>query len=118
FEPMWECPRVFAFEEWDLGRLGDKPMSSKSIRTIANAPWGRKRYLLPLPILSILLLGTALASPGVLRMTVNVFHDDNLTILASVQPVVHPSGPTGKPVAPLTVPNNASPATRITVGTA
>src|SRR5207249_1741475 len=53
--------------------LGDRPMPSKSIRTFANAPWGRKRFLLPLPILSILLLGTALASPGVLRMTVNVY---------------------------------------------
>jgi len=115
---MWECPRVFAFEEWDLGRLGDKPMSSKSIRTFANAPWGRKRFLLPLPVLSILLLGTALASPGVLRMTVNVFSDTNLTILASVQNVVHPSGPTGKLVGLMTVTNHASTDTRITVGTA
>ncbi len=65
-------------------------MPSKSIRTFAHAPWGRKRYLLPLPILSILLLGTALASPGVLRMTVNVFDDANLTILASIQNVIHP----------------------------
>jgi len=101
-----------------LGRLGDKPMSSKSIRTFANAPWGRKRFLLPLPVLSILLLGTALASPGVLRMTVNVFSDTNLTILASVQNVVHPSGPTGKLVGLMTVTNHASTDTRITVGTA
>src|SRR2546421_9542186 len=93
-------------------------MPSKSIRTIANAPWGRKRYLLPLPILSVLLLGTALASPGILRMTVNVFDDANLTILASVQNVVHPSGPDGKLVGLMTVTNHASTATRITVGTA
>src|SRR5947208_14182790 len=93
-------------------------MSSKSIHTIANAPWGRKRYLLPLPILSVLLLGTALASPGLLRMTVNVFDDPNLTLLASVQNVVHPSGPTGKLVGLLTVTNHASPATRTPVGTA
>src|SRR5207244_1544357 len=78
------------------GDWGKSSMPSKSIRTIATAPWGRKRYLLPLPILSVLLLGTALASPGVLRMTVSVFDDPNLTILASVQNVVHPSGPTGK----------------------
>ena len=101
-----------------MGQLGDKQMSSKSIRTIANAPWGRKRYLLPLPILSVLLLGTALASPGLLRMTVNVFDDTNLTILASVQNVVHPSGPTGKLVGLMTVTNHASTDTRITVGTA
>ena len=93
-------------------------MSSKSIRTFGNAPWGRKRYLLPLPILSVLLLGTALASPGILRMTVNVFEDTNLTILASVQNVVHPSGPDGKLVGLMTVTNHASTATRITVGTA
>src|SRR5438132_3906455 len=93
-------------------------MPSKSIRTFAHAPWGRKRYLLPLPILSVLLLGTALASPGILRMTVNVFDDPNLTILASVQNVVHPSGPTGKLVGLMTVTNHASTDTRITVGTA
>src|SRR5438046_10560037 len=93
-------------------------MPSKSIRSFATAPWGRKRYLLPLPILSVLLLGTALASPGVLRMTVNVFSDTNLTILASVQNVVHPSGPTGKLVGLMTVPNHASTDTRIPVGTA
>src|SRR5437016_5013722 len=104
--------------DWTWGRLGDEPMSSKSIRTFSNSPWGRKRYLLPLPILSVLLLGTALASPGLLRMTVNVFDDTNLTILASVQNVVHPSGPTGKLVGLMTVTNHASTDTRITVGTA
>src|SRR5437879_2053868 len=111
-------PRVFAFERWDLGRLGDKRMSSKSIRAFSNSPWGRKRYLLPLPVLSVLLLGTALASPSLLRMTVNVFDDQNLTILASVQNVVHPSGPDGKLVGLMTVTNHASTDTRITVGTA
>src|SRR5207253_2402738 len=116
--PIWDCPRVLAFDGWDLGRLGDKPVSSKSIRTFPNAPWGRKRLLLPLPILSVLLLGTALASPGLLRMTVNVFDDANLTILASVQNVVHPSGPDGKLVGVMTVTNHASTDTRITVGTA
>src|SRR5207247_1374586 len=100
------------------GDWGKSSMPSKSIRTFGNAPWGRKRYLLPLPILSVLLLGTALASPGLLRMTVNVFDDTNLTILASVQNVVHPSGPTGKLVGLMTVTNHASTDTRITVGTA
>src|SRR5437773_6777196 len=93
-------------------------MSSKSIRSIANAPWGRKRHLSPLPILGVLLLGTALASPGLLRMTVNVFDDPTLTILASVQNVVHPSGPTGQLVGLMTVTDPASTDTRITVGTA
>src|SRR5438876_2094264 len=92
-------------------------MSSKSIRTFANAPWGRKRLLLPLPILSVLLLGTALASPGLLRMTVNVFDDANLPILASVQNVVHPSGQDGKLVGLMTVTNHALTVTRITGGT-
>ena len=93
-------------------------MSSKPVRDFARSPWGRKRYLAPLPILSVLLLGTALASPGLLRMTVNVFDDANLTILASVQNVVHPDGPTGKLVGLMTVTNHANTATRITVGTA
>src|SRR2546430_10783906 len=97
---------------------GKPSMPSKSIRTFANAPWGRKRYLLPLPILSVLLLGTALASPGLLHMTVNVFDDTNLTILASVQNVVHPSGPDGKLVGLMTVTNHASTDTRLTVATA
>src|SRR2546426_2414739 len=100
------------------GNWGNSSMPSKSIRTFASAPWGRKRYLLPLPILSVLLLGTALASPGILRMTVNVFEDANLTILVSVQNVVHPSGPDGKLVGLMTVTNHASTATRLTVATA
>lgn len=64
----------------------------KSVRSVARAQWGGKRYLLPLPILSLLLLSTALAAPGLLRMTVNVFDDANLTILATIQNVVHPDG--------------------------
>jgi len=51
-------------------------------------------------------------------MTVNVFDDPNLTILASVQNVVHPSGPDGKLVGLMTVTNHATTDTRITVGTA
>jgi hypothetical protein len=89
-----------------------------SNRSFANAPWGRKKFLVPLPILSLLLLGTALAAPGLLRMTVNVFDDANLTILASVQNVVHPDGPEGKLVGQMTVTNHGSTDTRITVGTA
>jgi hypothetical protein len=93
-------------------------MPSQSIHTIANAPWGRKRFLLSLPILSVLLIGTALASPNQLRITVNVFDDSNLTIIASVQNVVHPDGPDGKLVGFVTVTNHASTDTRLTVATA
>jgi hypothetical protein len=93
-------------------------MPSKSIHTVANAPWGRKRFLLSLPILSVLLIGTALASPGQLRITVNVFADSNLTILASVQNVVHPDGPDGKLVGLMTVTNHALTDTNLTVATA
>jgi hypothetical protein len=59
-----------------------------------------------------------LASPGHLRITVNVFDDSNLTILASVQNVVHPDGPEGKLVGFMTVTNHASTDTRLTVATA
>jgi hypothetical protein len=93
-------------------------MSWKSVRTVGNAPWGRKRYLVSLPILSVLLLGTALAAPGLLRMTVNVFDDSHLTLLASVQNVVHPDGPDGKLVGLMTATNHGSTATRLTVATA
>src|SRR5437867_3485638 len=64
------------------------------MRTVTEArfrrsPWGRKKHLLPLPILSVVLMVTAMASPGLLRMTVVVFDDSNLTISASIQHVVH-----------------------------
>jgi hypothetical protein len=93
-------------------------MPSQSIHTVANTPWGRKRFLLSLPILSVLLIGTALASPDHLRITVNVFADSNLTILASVQNVVHPDGPDGKLVGIMTVTNHALTDTNLTVATA
>jgi hypothetical protein len=93
-------------------------MPSQSIHTVANAPWGRKRFLLSLPILSVLLIGTALADPSHLRITVNVFADSNLTILASVQNVVHPDGPDGKLVGIMTVTNHALTDTNLTVATA
>src|SRR3979411_1248074 len=93
-------------------------MASKPIRSFANAPWGRKRFLLSLPILSVLLIGTALASPGHLRITVNVFDDSNLTILASVQNVVHPDGPDGKFVGFVPVTSHGTTDTRLTVATA
>jgi hypothetical protein len=53
-----------------------------------------------------------------LRITVNVFDDSNLTIVASVQNVVHPDGPDGKLVGFVTVTNHASTDTRLTVATA
>src|SRR5256885_5927652 len=62
-----------------------------------RAPWGKKKHLAPLPILSVVLLLTAMAAPTLLRMTVTLVDDDShLTIKASVQNVVHPSGPAGE----------------------
>ncbi len=79
-----------------------------------RAPWGRKKQLLPLPILSVVLLVTAMASPGLLRMTVTIIDDSNLTLVAAVQNVVHPSGLTGKIVGIMTVTNHASTDIQIT----
>src|SRR3989475_7769897 len=61
-----------------------------------RAPWGLKRYYAPLPVLSILLLTTALAAPDILRTNFLIFQDSGTTIVATVQQVVHMSGPTGK----------------------
>src|SRR2546425_7980421 len=61
-----------------------------------RAPWGFKRYYAPLPVLSILLLTTALAAPDILRTNFLIFQDSGTTIVATVQQVVHMSGPTGK----------------------
>ena len=93
------------------------------IRTVTEArfrrsPWGRKKHLLPLPILSVILMVTAMASPGLLRMTVVVFNDGNLTISASIQNVVHPSGTSGMIVGIMRVTNHDSLANRITVAMA
>src|SRR2546427_11703470 len=74
-----------------------------------RAPWGKKKHLAPLPILSVVLLLTAMASPTLLRMTVTLVDDDShLTIKASVQNVVHPSGPAGEIVGNMTVTNNGA----------
>src|SRR2546430_3543025 len=68
-----------------------------------RAPWGKKKHLAPLPILSVVLLLTAMAAPTLLRMTVTLVDDDShLTIKASVQNVVHPSGPAGENVCIMT----------------
>jgi len=85
---------------------------------IRRAPWGRKSLLAPLPILSVVLMVTAMAAPGLLHMTVTILNDGNLTITASVQNVVHASGPTGKILGIVTVTNHASTTTRITVSMA
>jgi len=84
-----------------------------------RAPWGKKKHLAPLPILSVVLLLTAMASPTLLRMTVTLVDDDShLTIKASVQNVVHPSGPTGKIVGIMTVTNHGSADIQITEASA
>src|SRR2546425_11254614 len=75
---------------------GVPPMRTVTEIRFRRAPWGRKKHLLPLPILSVVLMVTAMASPSLLRMTVTVIDDSNLTLTAAVQNVVHPSGPDGK----------------------
>src|SRR5437879_4392383 len=71
-------------------------MSTVTETRFRRVPWGRKKHLLPLPILSVVLLVTAMAAPGLLRMTVTIIDDTNLTLTAAVQNVVHPFGPDGK----------------------
>src|SRR5437667_1076903 len=83
-------------------------MSTVTETRFRRAPWGRKKHLLPLPILSVVLLVTAMAAPGLLHMTVTVIDDPNLKFTATVQNVVHPSGPDGKIVGIMTVTNRAS----------
>src|SRR5436309_14281798 len=83
-----------------------------------RAPWGKKKHLAPLPILSVLLLLTAMASPTLLRMTVTLVDDTHLTIVASVQNVIHPSGPDGKIVGIMTVTNHGSADIQITEASA
>src|SRR5438132_2206493 len=90
------------------------------MRTVAETrfrrvPWGRKKHLLPLPILSVVLLVTAMAAPGLLHMTITVIDDPNLKFTATVQNVIHPSGPDGKIVGIMTVTNRASTDIRLTV---
>src|SRR5439155_5188455 len=97
---------------------GIASMRTATAPPIRRAPWGRKSFLAPLPILSVALMVTAMAAPGLLHMTVTILNDTNLTITAQVQNVVHPSGPTGKILGIMTVTNHASTATRITVATA
>jgi len=79
------------------------------IRTsVRRAPWGFKRYYAPLPVLSILLLTTALAAPDILRTNFLIYQDSGTTIVATVQQVVHLSGPTGKIVGIASVTNTRS----------
>src|SRR5437667_4304953 len=100
---------------WSSG--GIRFMLTVTETRFRRAPWGRKKHLLPLPILSIVLLVTAMAAPGLLHMTVTVIDDPNLKFTATVQNVVHPSGPDGKIVGIMTVTNRASTDIRLTVAT-
>src|SRR5437867_9834453 len=114
--------------EWNEGIAGSRArtwssggipfMSTVTETRFRRAPWGRKKHLLPLPILSIVLLVTAMAAPGLLHMTVTVIDDPNLKFTAAVQNVVHPSGPDGKIVGIMKVTNHASTDIRITAASA
>jgi hypothetical protein len=81
-------------------------MVSEHVVRVRKAPWGRKRYFVPLPILSVLLLVTVAAAPSLLHATFNVYNDGALSISATIQSVVHPGGPTGKLTGFVTVTNH------------
>jgi hypothetical protein len=63
---------------------------------VHKAPWGRKRYFISLPILSVVLLATVAASPTLLNHSFNVYNDGKLSITATIQSYVHLRGPTGQ----------------------
>ncbi len=83
-----------------------------------RAPWGRKKHLMPLPVLSIVFLVTAMATPSFHSMTVTIVADPNLNFTAAVQNVVHPYDPMGKIVGIMTVTNKASTDIRIMAASA
>ncbi len=72
------------------------------------APWGRKRYFAPLPVLSVLLLATVIANPDILRTDFLLYQDSGLSIVARVSQVVHLSGPSGTIVGTMEVTNTHS----------
>ena len=72
------------------------------------APWGRKRYFAPLPVLSVLLLATVVANPDILRTDFLLYQDSGLSIVARVSQVVHLSGPSGTIVGTMEVTNTHS----------
>ena len=81
-------------------------MTQDNAIRVRHAPWGRKKFYAPLPILSVLLVAAAVAAPSALLHTTFTFFDDgHLTISATVQALVHASGPTGKLVGFMTVTN-------------
>ncbi len=82
-------------------------MSMREIRadSFRPAPWGRKRYFAPLPVLSVLLLATVVANPGILRTDFLIYQDSGLSIVARISQVVHLSSPTGTVVGTMTITN-------------
>ncbi len=93
-------------------------MRSDNVNRVRSAPWGRKKFYAPLPILSVLLVVAAVAAPGLLRTTFTFFDDGHLRISATVQNVVHASGPDGKVVGFVNVTNSYSFAILITAASA
>ena len=93
-------------------------MEANGSQRFRRAPWGRRKFLVPLPILSVLVMAVALAAPNLAHITVTVVDDSHLTMVATVQNVVHPTGPTGKLVGIVTVTNHGADAIQITNGTA
>jgi len=73
--------------------------------SVRPAPWGRKRYFAPLPVLSVLLLATVVAKPDILRTDFLIYQDSGLSIVARISQVVHLSSPTGTVVGTMTITN-------------
>src|SRR6266498_3566301 len=73
--------------------------------SVRPAPWGRKRYFAPLPVLSVLLLATVVANPDILRTDFLIYQDSGLSIVARISQVVHLSSPTGTVVGTMTITN-------------
>src|SRR5437667_8566398 len=65
-----------------LGSGGISFMWTVTETRFRRAPWGRKKHLMPLPILSVVLLVTAMAAPGRLHMTVPIIAAPNLNFPA------------------------------------
>src|SRR6266705_6351671 len=73
--------------------------------SVRPAPWGRKRYFAPLPVLTVLLLATVVAKPDILRTDFLIYQDSGLSIVARISQVVHLSSPTGTVVGTMTITN-------------
>src|SRR6266581_7598974 len=107
-----KSPNSGAAAGWAQGRTRGPsgPLNMYAIRSnpVERAPWGRKRFYAPLPVLSVLLLATALAAPSIIHTDFLIYEDSGLSIVARVNQVIHLSGSTGTIVGTMTVTNTHS----------